>query len=92
MQDSNLMDMMIDRDTSGVKDFMLGQALRETSAQSPLIATALNRNIGGVDVSNSISSNSDLFKNQFAGDNFRSRIDQVAPNDAYLMFKFIHDS
>ena len=83
---------MIDKDTSGVKDFMVGQALSDTSAHSPLITTALNRNIAGLDLTNSISSNSDLFKNQFASKTFQSQINQVAPNDAYLMFKFIHDS
>lgn len=82
-----LIDMMVDKDKNGMKNFMISQ---NTQTQNPMNQAFGYRVLNGLNTATSITDNTDLIKNQFASDTFAARINQVAPNDAYLMFQFIH--
>ena len=86
---SSLIDMLVDGDKDGMKRFMAAKALQDS--QPPPLQQAFGyRAFSGTNTAGSTSSNADLLKYQFAGETFAEELEQVAPNDAYLMFKFIH--
>ena len=62
----------------------------------PTSAVILNRLINDLDISSAVNSNKDLVFLRLLGaetpeEEEESPLDQIAPNDAYLMFKLIEE-
>ncbi|CAG5097854.1 Oidioi.mRNA.OKI2018_I69.XSR.g15261.t2.cds [Oikopleura dioica] len=86
-----LMDLVVDGDSTGSKNFLLSSLLKE-----PTSAVVLNRLINDLDISSAVNSNKELLFLRLLGAGASSpdtptSLDQIAPNDAYLMFKLIED-
>jgi len=88
--DPYLPDLFIDNDKQKIKDYLFAKQL-ETA--DPYMKTLLYRKFNsGARGTGPTTSDKDLIKTKVIASQFGDTINQVTPNDAYLMFKFLQKS
>jgi len=84
--DPYLHDLFVDNDKSKIKDYLFAKQL---DSADPFMKTLLYRKFNSGAAAGATTSNKDLIKTQLVANQFGDQINQVRPNDAYLMFKFL---
>lgn len=88
--DPYLPDLFIDNDKQKIKDYLFAKQLDKAD---PYMKTLLYRKFNsGARGASPTTPDKDLIKTQILAQQFGDSINQVSPNDAYLMFKFLQTS
>lgn len=88
--DPYLPDLFVDNDKQKIKDYLFAKQL---DSADPYMKTLLYRKFNsGARGGSPTTDDKDLIKTQILANQFGDQINQVNPNDAYLMFKFLHQS
>lgn len=87
--DPYLPDLFVDNDKQKIKDYLFAKQL-ETA--DPYMKTLLYRKFNSGAGTGATNTDKDLIKTQMLANQFGDSINEVNPNDAYLMFKFLQTS
>lgn len=88
--DPYLPDLFVDNDKQKIKDYLFAKQLESAD---PYMKTLLYRKFNsGAGGPGATTSDKDLIKTQMLANQFGDTINEVTPNDAYLMFKFLQKS
>ena len=92
--DPHLPDLFVDNDKQKIKDYLFAKQLEKAD---PYMQTLLYRkfNSGAATSGAPLTAtqdNKDLIKSQIMAKQFGDQLNEVSPNDAYLMFKFLETS
>lgn len=87
--DPYMADLLVQGDKDALKDYLFAKQLENAD---PYMKTILYRKFkpgtAGINTG-ALTDNTELLKTKMIADQFGDKVNQVAPNDAYMMFKFL---